>query len=79
MEKEYTPAEIRPNRTVFRFTEQEVIHALTEYASKYLDVTVPKGKRFIWAPERDGREVWMLTLGVDRHDPPPAQQDVDDD
>lgn len=78
MEKEHRPAEIQPNRTVYRFTEEETICALTEYVSRTYNVTVPKGRRFIWAPDCDGRAVWMLTLGVDHHDPPPAQKDVDD-
>ena len=76
MEQEHTPAEIRPNRTVFRFTREEAIFALANYVVDYGDAIVPKGKRFVSVPDRDGSDNWTLTLGVDHDDPPPPPKDA---
>lgn len=67
----YTPVENRPNRTVYRFTEEEVIVALRIYLSTTEEV-VPQGKRVqttIWHPSSTGKS--GVSLVVDHPDPPP--------
>ncbi len=78
MEKEHTPAEIRPNRTTYRFTKHDVCEALAQWLARHGE-SVPIGKAFLDHGSYMRPESWALTLGIDHDDPPPAQQDVDDD
>lgn len=71
MEKEHTPAEIRANRTVYRFTNKETVEALQQWLARQ-GLTVPVGKMFVWLADTHRRnENWTVTLGVDHDDPPP--------
>lgn len=71
MEQEHTPAEIRPNRTVYRFTSKETIEALRQWLARQ-GKNVPVGEMFVWLADTHTRDTyWTVTLGVDHDDPPP--------
>lgn len=66
MEKQYMPGEVRPARTVFRISKEELIFALKQLVITS-GVILPDGKYFIWHPSESRNEHWEITLGVD-HD-----------
>lgn len=74
MKIDHTPAETRPNRTVYRFTEEEVIVALRMYLSTTKEV-VPQGKRVqttVWHQSTTSKS--GVSLVVDHPNPPPKAQ-----
>ena len=73
MKIDHTPAEIRLNRTVFRFTKAEAIEALIMGLSR-MGKLVPEGKSAIWHPSTLIEGDWEVSLVVDHPDPPPKAQ-----